>query len=100
MADPFIHHSLEIIRKHVLTQGRAAGLSVGILRRSNLVLFPHNFSGCLNTHDQAHSLKNRKVKMQRKYTLVPVQELHAGIRRGEESTGFPQRVQHIQPHSD
>lgn len=82
MADPFTHQSLEMIGKHILTRRRATGLPVRILRRSNPVLFPHNFFGCLNTHDQAHSLKNRKVKMQRKYMLVPVQELHAGIRGG------------------
>lgn len=82
MTGPFIHHSLENIGKRALTRWRVTGLLIGIPRHSNLVLFPRNIFGCLSTHDQAQSLKNRKVKMQRKYTLVAVQELHAGIRGG------------------
>lgn len=65
-----------------LTQRSATGLPVRVLRSSHLALLPHNFFGCLNAHDQADSLNNRKVKMQRKYTLVPTQELHAGIQGG------------------
>lgn len=68
--------------REALTQRSVTGLPVSMPRSSNLGLFPHNFFGCLKAHDQAQFLNNRKVKMERKYTLVPTQELHAGIQGG------------------
>lgn len=82
MAGSFHPQSSENTLKHALTQRGITGLCVSVLRHGNLVLFPRNLFGCLNTHDQARSLKNRKVKMERKCTLTPAPELHAGIRGG------------------
>lgn len=82
MAGSFHPQSSENTLKHALTQRGITGLCVSVPRHGNLVLFPRNLFGCLNIHDQARSLKNRKVKMERKCTLTLAPELHAGIRGG------------------